>query len=313
MKRAVFIATLLLTPLPWSPGKAAIPDASVGNSENGSVRFVLTGHVVAADGKPIAKAHVRMETATATTDAQGGFLLPVLPGEDKISISATGYAPLAVPVSISANTDLNFELQLSTTTTVSAQVDSPTSAALTQTFSSDELLQAFPGQPGVPVVVPGYPSETASGGVKAPQYFAPGVVGDHGEPIAQYIRIGDFLFPNNLPANAHGNGYADPNLLIPNAIGFVEVDAGAFDVRHGNNAVDLAVAYGLVPRLESFIQIPLTRAIMILFPDGVRAIRRRAHGWAWKSQVAMDFSGCPSTAINTRSTPNAHTSSGDTC
>jgi uncharacterized membrane protein len=127
----VYIATLLLLPLLRSPGKAAIPDASVGNAKNGSVRFVLTGHVVAADGKPIAKAHVRMETATATTDAQGGFLLPVLPGEDKISISATGYAPLAVPVSISANTDLNFELQLSTTTTVSAQVESPTSAALT--------------------------------------------------------------------------------------------------------------------------------------------------------------------------------------
>jgi hypothetical protein len=35
----------------------------------------------------------------------------------------------------------------------------------------------------------------------------------------------------------------------------VESDAGAFDVRHGNNAVDLAVAYGLVPRLEPFIQI----------------------------------------------------------
>jgi len=105
------------------------------------------------------------------------------------------------------------------------------------------------------VALPGYPSETASGGVKAPQYFAPGVAGDHGEPIAQYIRIGDFLFPNNLPANAHGNGYADPNLLIPNAISFVESDAGAFDVRHGNNAVNLAVAYGLAPRLEPFVQI----------------------------------------------------------
>ena len=91
--------------------------------------------------------------------------------------------------------------------------------------------------------------------MKAPQYFAPGVAGDHGEPIAQYIQIGDFLFPNNLPANAHGNGYADPNLLIPTAIGSVETDAGAFDVRHGNNAVNLAVAYGLRPRLEPFLAI----------------------------------------------------------
>ena len=218
-------------------------------------RFVLLGHVVAADGDPIPKAEVRLGSATARTDAQGSFQLPALSGDRRISISASGYAPFAVPVSVSADTELKFELQLSHTTTVRAQVDSPASAAVTQIHEFDELLQARPGQPGVPVALPGYPSETASGGVKAPQYFAPGVAGDHGEPIAQYIRIGDFLFPNNLPANAHGNGYADPNLLIPNAIGFVESDAGAFDVRHGNNAVDLAVAYGLVPTLEPFFQI----------------------------------------------------------
>lgn len=224
------------------------PDARMG-------RFVLSGHVVAADGKPIPKAQVQLGTRRASTDAQGSFQLLALPGESKISIAAGGYTPLAVPVSISADTDLQFELQLSATTTVSAQVDGPASSASAQFHRADELLQAHPGQPGVPVALPGYPSETASGGVKAPQYFAPGVAGDHGEPIAQYIRIGDFLFPNNLPANAHGNGYADPNLLIPNTISFVESDAGAFDVRHGNNAVDLAVAYGLVPRLEPFIQI----------------------------------------------------------
>ena len=218
-------------------------------------RFLLSGHVVATDGEPIPKAEIQLGTATASTDPQGSFQLLALSGVRKISISASGYTPFAVPVSISADTDLKFELQLSATTTVSAQVDIPISAALTQIYESDDLLQARPGQPGVPVALPGYPSETASGGVKAPQYFAPGVAGDHGEPIAQYIRVGDFLFPNNLPANAHGNGYADPNLLIPNAIGFVESDAGAFDVRHGNNAVDLAVTYGLVPRLEPFVQI----------------------------------------------------------
>lgn len=218
-------------------------------------RFVLHGHVVAAGGEPIPKAEVRLGSATARTDAQGSFQLPGLSGENKISISASGYTPLAVQVSISADRDLKFELRLSATTIVSAHEDSPVSAALTQIYESDELLQERPGQPGVPVHLPGYPSETASGGVKAPQYFAPGVAGDHGEPIAQYIRVGDFLFPNNLPANAHGNGYADPNLLIPDAISFTQSDAGAFDVRHGNNAVDLAVAYGLVPRLEPFVQI----------------------------------------------------------
>src|SRR5260370_40030442 len=85
----------------------------------------------------------------------------------------------------------------------------------TEVYSADELEAANPGPAGMPVSLPGFPSETASGGVKAPQDFAPGVAGDHGEPIAQDIRIGDFLLENILPANAHGNGYADTNRRGP--------------------------------------------------------------------------------------------------
>ena len=259
MRNALFIAmavSVLAGCLLAEDAVAGPNPATAGASPGARAgKLVLSGYVFAADGEPIAKAEVQLGNATARTDAQGSFQLLALSGESKISISASGYTPLSVPVSISADANLKFELQLSATTTVSAHVDSPISTAVTQIYESAELLQARPGQPGVPVALPGYPSETASGGVKAPQYFAPGVAGDHGEPIAQYIRIGDFLFPNNLPANAHGNGYADPNLLIPNAISFVESDAGAFDARHGNNAVDLAVAYGLVPRLEPFVQI----------------------------------------------------------
>ena len=53
----------------------------------------------------------------------------------------------------------------------------------------DEALEANPGRPGVPLSIPGLPAETASGGIKAPQYFAPGVAGDHGEPIAREGRV----------------------------------------------------------------------------------------------------------------------------
>ena len=51
----------------------------------------------------------------------------------------------------------------------------------------DQVLDANPGRPGAPVSLPGLPIETASGGIKAPQYFAPGVAGDHGEPIAAVL------------------------------------------------------------------------------------------------------------------------------
>ena len=58
-----------------------------------------------------------------------------------------------------------------------------------------------------------------------------------------FFQIGDFLFPNNLPANAHGNGYADPNVLISNGIASVEADGGAFNVREGNHAVNLSLIH----------------------------------------------------------------------
>ncbi len=120
---------------------------------------------------------------------------------------------------------------------------------------SDEALDANPGRPGVPISIPGLPVETASGGIKAPQYFAPGVAGDHGEPIAQFFQIGTYLVPNNLSANAHGNGYADPNPLIPATIESVEVDSGAFNVREGNHAVDLSTTYTLRDRVEPFLSL----------------------------------------------------------
>jgi hypothetical protein len=117
----------------------------------------------------------------------------------------------------------------------------------------EELLDANPGRPGAPISIPGLPIETASGGIKAPQYFVPGVAGDHGEPIAQYIAVGSYLVTNNLSANAHGNGYADPNIYVSGALGSVTTDGGAFNVLEGNHALNLAATYGLRPQLSRFL------------------------------------------------------------
>jgi hypothetical protein len=122
-------------------------------------------------------------------------------------------------------------------------------------FVRQDLLDANPGRPGAPVSIPGYPIETASSGIKAPQYFAPGVAGDHGEPIAQYIAVGSYLVPNNLSANAHGNGYADPNIFIPELLQSVQVDGGAFNVRQGNHALNLAAVYGFRSHLDPFLTV----------------------------------------------------------
>ncbi len=82
--------------------------------------------------------------------------------------------------------------------------------------------------------------------------FRSGVAGDHGEPIAQYLQVGCYLVPNNLSANAHGNGYADPNIYIANVIESVQVDGGAFNVREGNHALNLGTTYALRSHLDPF-------------------------------------------------------------
>ena len=255
MRRLLHLLTIVLllagSALAVDAGsQPAGPDPLTGNF----TRLSLSGQVVAGDGTPIPGATLKAGPASATADEQGNFSLSLSPGNYKLQVSAQGHDPVTLPLSIDSDTQIRIQVGESATTTVVANADDVAADPSTRVFSADELVAANPGLPGVPVSVPGFPSETASGGVKAPQYFAPGVAGDHGEPIAQYIQIGDFLFQNNLPANAHGNGYADPNLLVPAAIGNVATDAGAFDVRHGNNAVNLAVAYGLRPRLEPFVE-----------------------------------------------------------
>ncbi len=107
----------------------------------------------------------------------------------------------------------------------------------------------------MPISIPGMPVESPAGGVKPPQYFVPGVAGDHGEPIAMFFQIGGFLFQNNLPSNAHGNGYADPNVIIPIAIESVQTDGGAFNVREGNNSVNSAIIFGLRERVEPLVRL----------------------------------------------------------
>lgn len=176
------------------------------------------------------------------------------------SIQASAYQSLSQTLACSDENTL-FELQLqsriSRTDTVVVTADVNDVDVLTpdpaeKVFVHQDMIDANPGRPGAPISIPGYPIETASSGIKAPQYFAPGVAGDHGEPIAQYVGVGSYLVPNNLSANAHGNGYADPNLFIPATLSNVQVDGGAYNVREGNHSVNVAAVYGLRSHLDPF-------------------------------------------------------------
>ena len=196
------------------------------------------------------------------TDNQGQFYFANLTtGKYRITAESPGFTPVWQTVDVSdqhSHTRIQFGeiVRQSETVTVSGNANeldvlSPDPAE--RTYERQELLDANPGRPGAPVSIPGYPTETASSGIKAPQYFAPGVAGDHGEPIAQFIAVGGYLLPNNLSANAHGNGYADPNLLVSQTIESVQIDGGAFNVREGNHSVNLAETYGLRSSLDPFL------------------------------------------------------------
>jgi Carboxypeptidase regulatory-like domain len=234
--------------------KGRVTDPQGNATPSASVRLV--GHGVHNDGRVLGQ---------TTTGSDGKFELTVYStGKFDIKVEAEGFQPVASVVTVGPNRAPEITLSLTElatrmeSVTVTADVNhtdivSPDPGE--KVFVRQDLLDANPGRPGAPVSIPGYPIETASSGIKAPQYFAPGVAGDHGETIAQYIALGSYLVPNNLSANAHGNGYSDPNLLIPDALESVQIDGGAFNVREGNHAVSLAATYGLRSNLDPFLTV----------------------------------------------------------
>jgi hypothetical protein len=228
----------------------------------------ISGRLTDPQAKPVPGAKLRLTagsgapTSEATSDPDGRFVFPSAPrGDYEISAAAPGFAEARRTLHLGDGEALTVDLQFSrlapraesvTVTADVSQIDVLAPDPTEKVFAGEDLLDANPGRPGAPISIPGYPIETASSGIKAPQYFAPGVAGDHGEPIAQYIQVGSYLAPNNLSANAHGNGYADPNIYIADAIESVQVDGGAFNVREGNHALNLASIYGLRSHLDPF-------------------------------------------------------------
>jgi hypothetical protein len=229
----------------------------------------IVGRLTDPQGAVVSGAKLRLATLSgappveAASDKDGRFVFPTMPpGDYEIRASAAGFDEIKQAVHVGDGEALRVDLQFAhlaarvETVTVTADVknvdvQSPDPAV--KVFASADLLDANPGRPGAPISIPGYPIETASSGIKAPQYFAPGVAGDHGEPIAQFIQVGSYLAPNNLSANAHGNGYTDPNIYVADVIESVEVDGGAFNVREGNHALNLATSYALRSHLDPFV------------------------------------------------------------
>jgi len=232
--------------------------------------FQVSGTVSDPSDRPVSGASVELLDATGSvrsrsiTDSTGSFQLSLgSEGEYQLIVKAAGFQNASKKLLISAaegRQKIHFRLTITASDSVIVtsdvnQVDLFSPDPAEKVFVQQNLIDANPGRPGAPVSIPGYPIETASGGIKAPQYFAPGVAGDHGEPIAQYIAVGGYLLPNNLSANAHGNGYADPNILIPAVLADVRVDGGSFSILEGNHSLNVATTYGPRTRIDPFLTV----------------------------------------------------------
>ncbi len=232
----------------------------------------MTGTLTDPQGKSVSGATVRLlrransSRREIVTDDQGCFAFTNIDaGEYRLTAESAGFPILTKTITITASDGAEVEdIQFSAVASQNQSVSVSASVSDIGLFAPDpaqrfmvrdETLDANPGRPGMPISIPGMPVESPAGGVKPPQYFSPGVAGDHGEPIAMFFQVGGFLFPNNLPVNAHGNGYADPNVIIPIAIENVQTDGAAFNVREGNNSVNSAIIFGLRDRLEPLVRI----------------------------------------------------------
>jgi outer membrane receptor protein involved in Fe transport len=207
----------------------------------------LSGTVVDASGAVIAGATVQVRSSNGTvqkttqTDANGSFSISGLSaGNYRLVISNPGFETKEIPVTIGATetpAPLRITLSLgSLNTTVNVQgrqddligvADSATQGTVGATeiqdrpiLRSGEILETIPG-----VIITQH-----AGGGKANQYFLRGFNLDHGTDFAVFLDG----MPLNLPSHAHGEGYADMNVVIPEFVERVDYEKGPYYADVGN-------------------------------------------------------------------------------
>lgn len=190
--------------------------------------ILLKGRVTDPQGNGLPAAVVQVAShdqvlARTTSGPDGLFQLKVhLAGEFVIKVEAAGFRPVTRTIAVrgSGNPEIQINMgQLASrieNVTVTADVNevdvmSPDPAE--KIFVRQEAARREPRPAGSAHLDSRLSNRDGFGRHQGAQYFAPGVAADHGEPIAQYIAVGSYLVPNNLSANAQGNGCSDPNIF----------------------------------------------------------------------------------------------------
>jgi TonB family protein len=187
----------------------------------------------------------------------------------------THTAPTAETAAAVASSELALDLatvdQVSVVDSGARSIDDQRPAAAASARSvGDRDLQLRPIQRPADLfrVTPGLLTVQHAGGGKANQYLLRGFDADHGTDVA-------FTFdgvPLNLVSHGHGQGYADPNWIIPELVERVDIVKGPYYVEHGD--LSSAGAIDLIgrDRGESFVAVgggsfDSRRAVAIVAPS----------------------------------------------
>ena len=207
----------------------------------------LSGTVVDTSGAVISGATVQVRSLDATvvkateSDTNGFFNISGLtPGDYRLVISSSGFGTKEIPVSVGTGGEpgpMRIILavgSVSTTINVQGRQDDLIGIASSATqgtvgateledrpiLRSGEVLEALPG-----LIITQH-----AGGGKANQYFLRGFNLDHGTDFAIFLND----MPLNLPSHAHGEGYSDMNVVIPELVEGVNYEKGPYYADVGN-------------------------------------------------------------------------------
>jgi len=208
---------------------------------NKSYRPPLSGTVVDTSDAVIAEARVQVRNADGTllittlSDRNGSFLVSGLPaGNYRVLVSNPGFESREIPVTIgtteapvplrialavgAVNTTINVQGREDDLVGVASSAGQVTVGATEledrPLLRSGEILETLPG-----LIITQH-----AGGGKANQYFLRGFNLDHGTDFAIFLDG----MPLNLPSHAHGEGYSDMNVVIPELVQRVDAEKGPY-------------------------------------------------------------------------------------
>lgn len=207
----------------------------------------IAGTVVDTSDAVIGGASVEIRSAdgavlrTTQSDTSGSFILSGLAaGGYRLVVSHTGFETKEMPVKIGTSGEqasLRIVLAVgSVSTTVDVQgreddligiAESGTQGTVGATEIQDRPILRS-GE--VLETVPGLIITQHAGGGKANQYYLRGFNLDHGTDFAIFIDD----MPLNLPSHAHGEGYSDMNIVIPEFVKRVNFEKGPYYANIGN-------------------------------------------------------------------------------